>query len=293
MRAKIGIWDRWMVLPCFTKGIQRSHWQHLTALNASRVRTVSSSKLPGLCWTRREAPPEETWHGQDSRPFYGTRSCWFDLFWFRIYIFYIYSVSDIESSCSFALAGSLETMFSNIAGVIHQEEQDRFARMLFRATRGTFFHSCCFNIDSWCSPVSAFIILRLHRLMITFGGFERLKWKGAGQIDNGAWRRAWPMTWVALQATPSPIFSRSSSRWGTQRLVEKCTNRFSCLRCDDQDSARLVAILVGLPWWFSQCFVLELFQLIVKSDIRLPQVESESMSSHLVVRFQKFETAKP
>ena len=28
-------------------------------------------------------------------------------------------------------------MFSNIAGVIHQEEQDRFARMLFRATRGT------------------------------------------------------------------------------------------------------------------------------------------------------------
>lgn len=172
----------------------------------------------------------------------------FDLFWFRIYIFYIYSVSDIESSCSFALAGSLETMFSNIAGVIHQEEQDRFARMLFRATRGTFFHSCCFNIDSWCSPVSAFIILRLHRLMITFGGFERLKWKGAGQIDNGAWRRAWPMTWVALQATPSPIFSRSSSRWGTQRLVEKCTNRFSCLRCDDQDSARLVAILVGLPW---------------------------------------------
>lgn len=36
---------------------------------------------------------------------------------------------------------SLETMFSNIAGVIHQEEQDRFARMLFRATRGnTFTH---------------------------------------------------------------------------------------------------------------------------------------------------------
>eukprot|EP00438_Fugacium_kawagutii_P003611 Skav221988 [mRNA] locus=scaffold4787:24791:34067:- [translate_table: standard] len=35
----------------------------------------------------------------------------------------------------------LETMFSNIAGVIHQEEQDRFARMLFRATRGnTFTH---------------------------------------------------------------------------------------------------------------------------------------------------------
>ena len=30
----------------------------------------------------------------------------------------------------------LETMFSNIAGVIQQEEQDRFARMLFRATRG-------------------------------------------------------------------------------------------------------------------------------------------------------------
>ena len=32
-------------------------------------------------------------------------------------------------------------MFSSIAGVIHQEEQDRFARMLFRATRGnTFTH---------------------------------------------------------------------------------------------------------------------------------------------------------
>ena len=36
---------------------------------------------------------------------------------------------------------TLETMFSSIAGVIHQEEQDRFARMLFRATRGnTFTH---------------------------------------------------------------------------------------------------------------------------------------------------------
>jgi V-type H+-transporting ATPase subunit a len=34
-----------------------------------------------------------------------------------------------------------ETMFSNIAGVIPQDEQDRFARALFRATRGnTFVH---------------------------------------------------------------------------------------------------------------------------------------------------------
>jgi len=36
---------------------------------------------------------------------------------------------------------TLETMFSNIAGVIPQAEQDRFARTLFRATRGnTFTH---------------------------------------------------------------------------------------------------------------------------------------------------------
>lgn len=36
---------------------------------------------------------------------------------------------------------TLETMFSNIAGVIPQEDQDRFARTLFRATRGnTFTH---------------------------------------------------------------------------------------------------------------------------------------------------------
>lgn len=36
---------------------------------------------------------------------------------------------------------TLETMFSNLAGVIPQEEQDRFARTLFRATRGnTFTH---------------------------------------------------------------------------------------------------------------------------------------------------------
>merc|ERR1719443_1488095 len=36
---------------------------------------------------------------------------------------------------------ALEAMFSNIAGVIPQEEQDRFARALFRATRGnTFTH---------------------------------------------------------------------------------------------------------------------------------------------------------
>jgi V-type H+-transporting ATPase subunit a len=36
---------------------------------------------------------------------------------------------------------SLETMFSNMAGVIPQSEQDRFARTLFRATRGnTFTH---------------------------------------------------------------------------------------------------------------------------------------------------------
>jgi len=36
---------------------------------------------------------------------------------------------------------ALETMFSNIAGVIPQAEQDRFARTLFRATRGnTFTH---------------------------------------------------------------------------------------------------------------------------------------------------------
>jgi len=35
----------------------------------------------------------------------------------------------------------LDTMFSNIAGVIPQDEQDRFARALFRATRGnTFTH---------------------------------------------------------------------------------------------------------------------------------------------------------
>lgn len=36
---------------------------------------------------------------------------------------------------------TMETMFSNIAGVIPQSEQDRFARSLFRATRGnTFTH---------------------------------------------------------------------------------------------------------------------------------------------------------
>jgi len=36
---------------------------------------------------------------------------------------------------------TLETMFSNIAGVLPQEDQDRFARTLFRATRGnTFTH---------------------------------------------------------------------------------------------------------------------------------------------------------
>lgn len=34
---------------------------------------------------------------------------------------------------------SLETMFSNIAGVIPQADQDRFARTLFRATRGNTF----------------------------------------------------------------------------------------------------------------------------------------------------------
>merc|ERR1719473_2717 len=35
----------------------------------------------------------------------------------------------------------MDTMFSNIAGVIEQAEQDRFARALFRATRGnTFTH---------------------------------------------------------------------------------------------------------------------------------------------------------
>ena len=45
------------------------------------------------------------------------------------------------SFCSSEVSGSLETMFSNIAGVIHQEEQDRFARMLFRATRGSVVES--------------------------------------------------------------------------------------------------------------------------------------------------------
>merc|ERR1719408_189323 len=36
---------------------------------------------------------------------------------------------------------ALEAMFSNIAGVLPQAEQDRFARALFRATRGnTFTH---------------------------------------------------------------------------------------------------------------------------------------------------------
>merc|ERR1719162_2049636 len=36
---------------------------------------------------------------------------------------------------------SVEAMFSNIAGVIPQDEQDRFSRALFRATRGnTFTH---------------------------------------------------------------------------------------------------------------------------------------------------------
>merc|ERR1719199_1985784 len=32
-----------------------------------------------------------------------------------------------------------DSMFSNIAGVILQEDQDRFSRMLFRATRGNTF----------------------------------------------------------------------------------------------------------------------------------------------------------
>merc|ERR1719456_1933654 len=38
-------------------------------------------------------------------------------------------------------SGGASTMFNNVAGVVAQTEQDRFARTLFRATRGnTFTH---------------------------------------------------------------------------------------------------------------------------------------------------------
>jgi V-type H+-transporting ATPase subunit a len=54
---------------------------------------------------------------------------------------------DFELSASRSLLdeatsrSAIDTMFSNVAGVIPQSEQDRFARMLFRATRGnTFTH---------------------------------------------------------------------------------------------------------------------------------------------------------
>mmetsp|Transcript_34767 Transcript_34767/g.62660 ORF Transcript_34767/g.62660 Transcript_34767/m.62660 type:complete len:830 (+) Transcript_34767:176-2665(+) len=47
----------------------------------------------------------------------------------------------LEENKSSARRGGIEAMFSNVAGVIPQAEQDRFARALFRATRGnTFTH---------------------------------------------------------------------------------------------------------------------------------------------------------
>jgi len=50
-------------------------------------------------------------------------------------------LSDTEDRPSASATRSIEMMFSNIGGVIPQAEQDRFARTLFRATRGnTFTH---------------------------------------------------------------------------------------------------------------------------------------------------------